>query len=1378
MESFTNDNNDSGEYEAEYASYTCDNGMEELTQAITNLTLPSLSTENEHQAALFGQAQARIPSRSIDKLPITYQLMTLINEAKFNGSIITTWFGHHDFAARPSRQIARGGYFQTRYAESLGVAKYPILATESKQISERSYKALANELRVLSHPPLMEHDNIVNIKTIGWTRLDACSAAWMPMIVLELADLGTLTEYLSTEKLGIDSKLQIARDVGTGLQALHACGIMHGDLKLDNILMFKGRDGKIHAKVCDFGCSYIITGTENEEDKVEISAGTKPWNSPELYKQVPVSHLRHVDTYSLGLLVWRVLLNGRNPFEGLEQEEIDKRKAQDLIVSDASLSVEDEYDRNIILRGAVSSTDRSHFYMRGVAMPKRFFRYTLSSEMWKRDLDAAMDSLSFETVHGTAKSRKPNVVEVGPALSSSTVEFLKLFDIPGTAQDMFIESLKQVSENKALSAEVRANAYLQLCYASIDLFGTSDDSLDATKCLREARDLGSAVAASIFRPMMLATGHTIDESFNNEQKPCLLKAITNGCLLARKELLLLSEDRKALDDAEQYERLFTGAKMMNDKGIADAEYIETMFLPANQQVLRMFLGAGQLPINGILSSVPSFMSRSMNTYLHAGAALGIDPDHFRNAMAVVDTETINMQDNAGNTALHLALRFGNVDNVWTLLEHGADASLANKLGETPWHWLISLEDDDIQNITSLMLDYTEGLLSLASAKNSGINQFSIAHGGTPLHWAVDMRMSTLVTKLLDCGADPLLEHQGMSSIDLAIQLNQVEILETLMDFVKDDIDELPLRSLNDVMNMQDAGRTDPINGSQKNEDSLIMQAVGVHPLHERIVYCGEYWLYSAISTLEVLYEYCQISEWSEENNETRLETFRHLSFAATSGPEMMQQIIDAINIFPNPDTKSAAAFWRSALEDILCTSLPSMVHFVIDKVRDSSPSLADADTLLHSYCTSLHADTTVLDSILKDCSGIDCTDEMGRTPLMNAIRERNFEIATYLLEHGADVNRTWVQNGHRVYMLYEYVVNNTDIDVIPLKYLLEPMHPSTDKIPPLALGPDHQETVLHIACKDGNPVIVDYLLYKFSSKDLLNQRGEGGMTALHHAVFNGHVDVAMKLCQAGADVNARSGYREMQNRRRSRPLDLCYRHTTQSNELLASKFGLERTREDVLLGRFHIANYLVKRHGARRADRFLMHRSLAFRLSLLAAQDGMTHLLAVVLRTVKNEMNNTSRGDFDYSLLLTHLLWLSAPEGHVSTTRLLLNLGADANYRSKKGLSLLHMVSWLGKAEMVYVLVKNGSADVNAQDHEGQSVTWYSVKSQDLATIRMVKALGGRFTLPRASLERILGSRHLPTDLNPQFLVRFTGEPSDDDESEMESDISEVNADD
>ncbi|KAM6523073.1 hypothetical protein FSOLCH5_003693 [Fusarium solani] len=1379
MASFTNDKDDSDEYKVQYASYTCDDAIDQLTKDVNNLTLSSQDPKDGQKAAPGRRMQTSVLSAANETLPITYQLMVLINQAKANGArgrIARAGFGHHDFAARGSHQIARGGYFQTREAGALGVAKYPILATASTELSARSYKALANELRVLSHPPLMDHGNIVKMNTIGWTRLDPSGTAWMPMIFLELAELGTLTKYLSEKRLEVDSKLRIAQDVGCGLQALHACGIMHGDLKLDNVLMFKGNDGKVRAKLSDFGCSYIAKGNEDKEATVEISAGTRPWHSPELNKQVLIYWLPNVDTYSFGLLVWSVFLNGRDPFEGLEEGDIDRRKAQDLIISDASLSLEDEYNKNMLLRGALSSDDRIHLYMRGVAMPKRCFRHTMSSLIQNRDLDAAMDSLSFEKIYGTVGSTKPTLDESRLTLSSVAVEFRLLFDIPRTARTMFFRSLQQVAANDAISRETRANAYLQLCYANINSFGTVEDFPEAIQCLKAAAGLGSAVAASIFRPLMLATGHTFDTALKNDLKRWLAKAVEDGSLLARKELRFL-DDLTMLRKAEEPCRLFMGAKMPIAEGVADADHIETMFLPTNLGLMRVVLGAGRHPVLDGLGSMTKFMSPSMNTYLHAGAALGVDPDHFRNVIFLVDTETINAQDDVGNTALHLAVRFGNVEISQILLEHGASASLANKRGETPWHWFISLEEEDSDFLAELMMDYVDGLDSFAAARNSEDNQYSVAHGGTPLHWAVDMRLCGMATTLLNCGADPLIEYQGVSSIDLAIQMNAVELLELFLESAAEaGLNALPLQSLTDLTSMQHVAKREPADENEKPPDTLLIHAAGIRPLHERLIYSGLDWRANTISTLGILHEYDYLPSWCEENGQARLEALRLLSFANANatGPEMMEMMIDTTGVFPggpgggvSSTNEDAATFWAAALKAILQTSVPDMVHFAIDNVREYSPSscLDNAEALLHGYCASLSADVSVVESILKDCSCVDCTDEDERTPLMNAVRERNFEIATYLLERGADVGRSWVQDGERMYILYEYVVNNIDVDVVPLKYLLEPMHPFPHKTPPFLIGPDSKATVLHQACKDGNPVIVDYLLSKFASKDQLNQPCEGGFTALHHAVYNGHADLVMKLCQAGADANARSGTSGMVNRERSRPLDLCFRWATQSEDFLAFKFGLERTREDIFLGRLRIADFLVRRHRARRADRFLMHRSVALKFALGAAQDGMTRLLAEVLRIVSREMDAAHK-DVDYPLLLTNLLWVAALRGHIGATRLLLNLGADIKQRSAKGLSLLHVVSWLGKAELVYVLVKNGGADIDAEDAEGETVGSYSIKSKDLATIRMVKSLGGYFTLPRASVERIAG---FPMDFNPRFIVKLNGEPSDDEISDKRS---------
>ncbi|OBT53788.1 hypothetical protein VE04_06861 [Pseudogymnoascus sp. 24MN13] len=1352
------------EYEEEYASYTRDNGLDiedEITKDLGDLTLSHQFPNYEHKPPPQQRAQPAVPPATHGQLPITYQLMVMINTVKENGGIINTGFGHHDFAARGSKQIARGGYFQTREVEGLGVAKYPVLATASKGLSIRSYKALANELRVLSHRPLMDHDNIVNINIIGWTRLDPCDAAWMPMIFLELAELGTLTQYLSEKKLEVDSKLQISRDVGSGLQALHVCGIMHGDLKLDNVLMFKGSNGKVRVKLSDFGSSFIPTGSEDPSDAVEISAGTRPWNSPELHQRVEIPWLPNVDAYSFGLLVWRVFLNGRNPFESMENDDIEDRKAQDLMIMDASASLEDEYDKNMLLRGALSSEDRTHLYMRGVAMPKRCFRHTLSSSVQRRDLKAAMHSLAFDSIYGTVGATKSTLDVPKPTSSTMTVEFMRLFDIPQTARTMFHRSLDQVVANEALPADIKANAYMQLCFAHVDGFGTTQDYSEAIRCLKAAAELGSAVAASVFRPLMLATGHELNPELEASLTQWLVKAIENGSLLARRELQLLDGDPAVLKKAEEQLRLLVGAKTPTEDGVAKTDMIDMMFLPANLGVMRIFMGLSQYTVGGGLGVVPKFMSPSMNTYLHAGAALGVDAENFRSVLAIVDAETINAQDDTGNTALILAVRFGNKRIAEALLEYGASASLANKRGETAWHWLISIQaKEDLESLALLMLDHVEGVMSLAKPRISNDNQYAIDHGGTPLHWAVDMDHFEMANVLLDCAADPLLEYRGWSPIDIAIQKNAAEFLELFLDILGQGwTATVPVRTLTDLIGMQSEGdegakhdNRDDDGDTTEDDDGngLLIHVAATRPLHQRLIQSGPDWSAKAVSTLEVLQQYGYFTPWIAENGQSRLEAFRLLSFADATASQLVQEMIAAVDAFPDGPGKeaevtdeAAVSFWKAALRSILGTSMPDMIHFAMDKIRAFSPTsrLEDADSLLHLYCTSLNADVSVLESILKDCSSIDCPDDLERTPLMNAVRDRNFEIATYLIEHGADVSRSWLHEGERMNILFEYVVNNTDVDVVPLKYLLEPMHPFSDRLPPLLVSPNGRDNVLHQACKDGNPVLVDYLLTKFTQRDQLNQPGEGGFTALHYTVFNGHADLAIRLCEAGADVNPRSGPSDLINRQRSRPLDLCFRWATQSEDFFTRKFGLERKSEDVYLGRLRIAEYIVRRHGARRANHFLVHRSLALKLALGAAQDGMTRLLAVTLRALSKQMDNSSHKAVDYPLILTNLLWIAAIHRRIAVARLLLDLGADVNARSPKGLSLLHIVAWIGNAEMV------------------SYASSMAVLMMDLATARMVKSLGGYCTVPKARTESIIG---IPLDFNPRFTVKFAGEPSDD----------------
>lgn len=393
MASYTEENGSNGEYHSEFESYTCED--EKYSQGRDKNAIGK--SRKPLEKVPFAESDGSAPTQ-LDSLPLTYQLMELINHVRFTGNLISNVFDFHDFAANGSAQIARGGYFQTRRLPGIGVAKYPVLATTDTVLSAKSYHALACELRVLSHGPLKDHENIVKLRSINWTRLDPAGPSWIPVVFLELAELGTLAQYLAETPIGVDIKIEIAQDIGRGLQALHACDITHGDLKFDNVLMFKRADGQVRAKLSDFGCS-IFFGDGKESDRpetVEVTAGTKPWNSPELGQRVAHPLLPHIDTYSFGLLVWRLYLGGTSPFEGQDTDDIDLRKRQGMMIVDATASLEDDYDREMLLRGNVTGSDRFHLYMRSVSMPKTCFRYTLSLSIQGRNLDKALEAFSRE----------------------------------------------------------------------------------------------------------------------------------------------------------------------------------------------------------------------------------------------------------------------------------------------------------------------------------------------------------------------------------------------------------------------------------------------------------------------------------------------------------------------------------------------------------------------------------------------------------------------------------------------------------------------------------------------------------------------------------------------------------------------------------------------------------------------------------------------------------------------------------------------------------------------------------------------------------------------------------------------------------------------
>ncbi len=176
----------------------------------------------------------------------------------------------------------------------------------------RALQSVLTEYHALIYPPLFRHANIIDFLGFAWGSNPFSSAHRLPAIVVEFAEHGTLADLLRKNRmLETPIKHMLCLDIVRGLSALHGAGLVHGDVKAENVLVCSGADRKFVAKIADFGFS-IVEATESAEVWI---GGTNPWRAPETKSAIEVKLLRHTDTYSLGLLIWLICVDGRSPFD-------------------------------------------------------------------------------------------------------------------------------------------------------------------------------------------------------------------------------------------------------------------------------------------------------------------------------------------------------------------------------------------------------------------------------------------------------------------------------------------------------------------------------------------------------------------------------------------------------------------------------------------------------------------------------------------------------------------------------------------------------------------------------------------------------------------------------------------------------------------------------------------------------------------------------------------------------------------------------------------------------------------------------------------------------------------------------------------------------
>ncbi|HJR62253.1 MAG TPA: protein kinase [Gemmatimonadaceae bacterium] len=169
---------------------------------------------------------------------------------------------------------------------------------------EEAVLRFAREARVLAD---LQHPNIV--ETYAVRQLGERSLA----IVMQHLSGGTLRQLLRREgQLSFERATAILRDVAEALRHAHAQGVVHRDVKPENIFL---EDDTGRAVLSDFGIARPMVETEDENELTLVGAaiGTPAYMSPEQIDGLTLDG--RTDIYSLGLVGWE-MLSGRRPWEG------------------------------------------------------------------------------------------------------------------------------------------------------------------------------------------------------------------------------------------------------------------------------------------------------------------------------------------------------------------------------------------------------------------------------------------------------------------------------------------------------------------------------------------------------------------------------------------------------------------------------------------------------------------------------------------------------------------------------------------------------------------------------------------------------------------------------------------------------------------------------------------------------------------------------------------------------------------------------------------------------------------------------------------------------------------------------------------------------
>lgn len=182
---------------------------------------------------------------------------------------------------------------------------------ESMAVDERRRCRFPRESTVLarlSHPAIVQIFDLLEIEDGDW-------------IVMEFVPGSTLADRIRLAPISVLEILGIGRQVAEGLAAAHDAGVLHRDLKAENVMVqgvVKGSGPVPRVKILDFGLAKLLDDQEGLSKTGQVF-GTYSAMSPEQARGGALDH--RSDLFSFGVLLYE-MCTGQRPFDGASGLEI------------------------------------------------------------------------------------------------------------------------------------------------------------------------------------------------------------------------------------------------------------------------------------------------------------------------------------------------------------------------------------------------------------------------------------------------------------------------------------------------------------------------------------------------------------------------------------------------------------------------------------------------------------------------------------------------------------------------------------------------------------------------------------------------------------------------------------------------------------------------------------------------------------------------------------------------------------------------------------------------------------------------------------------------------------------------------------------------